>query len=98
MKREEIIPQQTKIFIKENIKEINNKGFNNLFQDAIEQLNLTSYLAFVSIFNHIKPDILSYMDYIPERFFNRRLDLIDYKIEGNIILIKNGAFNDCNSL
>ena len=98
MKREEIIPQQTKSFIKENIKEINNKEFNNLFKDAIEQLNLTSYLAFVSIFNHIKPDVLSYMDYIPERFFNRRLDLINYKVEGNIILIKDGAFNGCNSL
>ena len=33
MKREEIIPQQTKTFIKENIKEINNKEFNNLFQE-----------------------------------------------------------------
>lgn len=98
MKREEIIPQQTKSFIKENIKEINNKEFNNLFKDAIEQLNLTSYIAFVSIFNHIKPDILSYMEYIPERFFNRRLDLINYKVKGNIILIKDGAFNDCNSL
>lgn len=89
------------IFIKENIKNINNndwvKVYNNILTDCIySDSNLTNIGKFTEIILECGINPLLYMDYIPQFFLNGSTKIYDFEIPDNIVEIRQNAFSHSN--